>query len=215
MKPVEDLPDVLRTYPEIPSNLAENPIKFRGLRELGRDRFKVVGQVEPLGMHEAYADRIFVSREKYVPRQKKDRPPKAERILRLRSELGLDQVGFAQRLNVNQGTVSRWETGEAAPGPHTYKLLAELASGDLRELLLWDGGIQSGYADAGHLEGGAPAIDRGLLLFVVEIIEDELRKRRLKLSTKKYAEAVALSYDFCHKMKSRDADMVRRLLLVA
>ena len=44
-----------------------------------------------------------------------------DNIKRLRLSRGLNQVQFAERLNVTQGSVSHWETGRAMPD--TYQLL--------------------------------------------------------------------------------------------
>ncbi len=49
-----------------------------------------------------------------------------ERILEIRSELGLTQQEMADRLSVTRQAVSRWENGETAPGIDTLKLIAEV-----------------------------------------------------------------------------------------
>ena len=38
-------------------------------------------------------------------------------VARLRKSLGETQTAFAERLGVNQSTVSRWEDGEEPSGP--------------------------------------------------------------------------------------------------
>ncbi len=48
-----------------------------------------------------------------------------ERILEIRSERGLTQQDMADRLFVTRQAVSRWETGETAPGLDTLRLIAE------------------------------------------------------------------------------------------
>lgn len=155
-----------------------------------------------------------------MPGKTKVRPPHAERILQLRKgQLRLDQEEFAKRLDVDQGTVSKWETGKATPGPHTYMLLANLATGDLRRQLLADGrvGSMQKTSPAGDVVARAPGaeLDRDLLSYVIEVIDVELSKKGLKLPSKKYAEAVILSYEFCHRTGQRDSDMVVRLLKLA
>lgn len=190
-----------------------------------------------------------------MPTRKKERAPEAERIFQLRKQLGLDQIPFAERLGVDQGTVSKWENGRAKPGRHTYIQLAELASGDLKRLLLNDGGFgyraegeklfaQDGYVDAARVyhdlskpdqtleagfdrslsfnqsnrpeSGSGATLDLELLRFVIETIDSELRKRKLRLPSDKFAEAVVLSYEYLHgneqRDSGRDSEMVGRLL---
>lgn len=48
-----------------------------------------------------------------------------ERILEIRLEAGLTQREMADRLSVTRQAVSRWETGETAPGIDTLRLIAE------------------------------------------------------------------------------------------
>jgi transcriptional regulator with XRE-family HTH domain len=166
----------------------------------------------------------------------------------------MNQKAFAESLNVGQGAVSKWETGETAPGPHTYLLLAEMANGNLRELLLKDGNIKVRRAevsvpvsfemgeqvdhdrmgnepiepDIQAINGSANAqgtanenAERGLLwepdllVFVIETVSEELRKRGRKLPPDKFAQMVVLFYEFCQVSKSHDTGMVERLLKIA
>ena len=50
-----------------------------------------------------------------------------ERMLRLRSAIGLTQAGLAQRLRVSRQAVSRWEAGESYPTLASLKALLTLA----------------------------------------------------------------------------------------
>ena len=54
-------------------------------------------------------------------------PWTAERIARLRAELGLTQAGFAGELGVRQQTVSEWETGMYRPRGASARLLSLIA----------------------------------------------------------------------------------------
>ena len=51
----------------------------------------------------------------------------AERIARLRAELGLTQAGFAGEIGVRQQTVSEWETGRYEPRGASARMLSLLA----------------------------------------------------------------------------------------
>ena len=104
-----------------------------------------------------------------MAKEKKVRTPQAERISLLRKQLGVKQAEFADRLKVDQTTVSNWETGKAKPGPHTYMQLVELATGDLRRQLAEDGGLglrrervfaSDGYTDAGRVYHDLTGIQR-------------------------------------------------------
>lgn len=231
---------MLRSDAQLPSNPAKQAIESRRLFKLRRDTFKVIGQVEPLNMKEAYALFIFGSREICMPVRKKVRTPEAERIFQLRKQLNLDQEGFAAKIGVDQGTISKWENGRVKPGPHTYRLLASLARGDLRSQFLKDAGLVfmggAGFEPSSVSEGSplskaiesvpgeglsrneiaaVPPMDLDLLTFVIETIDSELKKRGLKLPSRKYAEAIVLSYEFCHRTGERNSNMVGRLLRIA
>jgi DNA-binding transcriptional regulator YiaG len=49
------------------------------------------------------------------------------RIQRLRTELGMSQAAFAERMGVRQATVSDWETGKQSPSPMARRLLDRIA----------------------------------------------------------------------------------------
>jgi DNA-binding transcriptional regulator YiaG len=49
------------------------------------------------------------------------------RIQRLRTELGMSQATFAERMGVRQATVSDWETGKQSPSPMARRLLDRIA----------------------------------------------------------------------------------------
>lgn len=49
-----------------------------------------------------------------------------EKLMTLRKEKGLSQSELAERLNVSRQAVSRWETGDAAPGIENLKALRDL-----------------------------------------------------------------------------------------
>ena len=56
-------------------------------------------------------------------------------LLRLRRERGLTQEGLAKKLFITRQAVSRWETGETAPGIDMTKLIAVTLDVPVTELL--------------------------------------------------------------------------------
>lgn len=214
--PMGDLPDMLVRQVESPGDARHHTSNPRGLRKLCADRCKI----HRGNQLSEYERRIFFVhipvKGKCMPSGKKNRTPEAERIFQLRKQLGVDQNAFARQLKVNQGTISKWENGEAKPGPHTYIQLAELAVGDLKRLLRKDGGIGEGGRQPPREETEKiPSWDPELLIFVIGVIDEELEKRARKLPSRKYAEMVVLFYEFCHQTGRRDSDMVGRLLMIA
>jgi DNA-binding transcriptional regulator YiaG len=57
----------------------------------------------------------------------KGEPWTAERVAKLRADLGLTQAVFADQLGVRQQTVSEWETGRYQPRGASARLLQILA----------------------------------------------------------------------------------------
>ncbi len=159
-----------------------------------------------------------------MPKPKKDRPPKAERIFQLRTQLGLDQIAFAERVNVDQGTVSKWERGKAVPGRPAYIQLARMATpeSDLQRELLIDGEIgnvnrrlREINEDRNQLPGPPPNWDPELLAVVIEALNKRLGVETGTLSDREYAEKIVFFYELCHKMKGEDPAMVDRFLKTA
>jgi DNA-binding XRE family transcriptional regulator len=72
------------------------------------------------------------------------------RMRRLRAATGLSQIAFAERLGINQSTVSKWETGVQEPMLDHVQRLAAVLDRDL-ETLLADLGLN-------RLEEPAPAL---------------------------------------------------------
>lgn len=56
-------------------------------------------------------------------------------IKKLRIAAGLTQVQFAKKLNVDQSTVSLWESGKSKPQRKLHKKLAKLLGCTVDELL--------------------------------------------------------------------------------
>lgn len=227
---VRYLPNMLWRHAEVPSDATEKSVNFRGSPDFGRDTFKVVVQSEPQirNIPEDYSLRLLQSREICVPAKRKDTDPRRQRITQVRSDLGLNQDEFAAALGIEQGTVSKWQTGRAVPGTHTYVILAALAkTEELREFLLADGGESARRAfDAvfrgdmqavGGKNEGPPSesLDVDLLTFVIKTMLGGLRKNKLELPDEKLSELIALCYDFCCKTRSRDPAIVERFLRVA
>ena len=59
-------------------------------------------------------------------------------IKKLRIAAGLTQVQFAKKLNVDQSTVSLWESGKSKPQRKLHKKLAKLLNCTVDELLKED-----------------------------------------------------------------------------
>lgn len=66
----------------------------------------------------------------------------AERLVNLRKERGLTQTEVAEKVNVSRQIVSKWETGDRAPGRNNLKALSELYGVSIDSLLSSDGEIQ-------------------------------------------------------------------------
>lgn len=56
-------------------------------------------------------------------------------IKKLRIAAGLTQVQFAKKLNVDQSTVSLWESGKSKPQRKLHKKMAKLLGCTVDELL--------------------------------------------------------------------------------
>jgi DNA-binding transcriptional regulator YiaG len=64
------------------------------------------------------------------------RPEWAERILKLRVQLGLSQTEFARRLDVSAMAISRWERAINEPPAEAYIVLGKMA-GDHECWFFW------------------------------------------------------------------------------
>jgi DNA-binding transcriptional regulator YiaG len=223
MEPEENLPDVLWRDSQAAGHATKHPVESRSRGQLWRDTFKVIGQVEPLlDIREAYTRRINASRENRVPMTPKDRSPQAERIFQLRkSVLKLDQVAFAQRLDVKQATVSRWESGEITPSRAMYKELARLApiNSDLQRQLLLDGGFENPSRrimdfreESGLLPPKHVGWDPELMSIVVEALSRKYDIQTGEISPREFAEKLIAWYESCHRMKLDDPAMVVNFL---
>ena len=65
------------------------------------------------------------------------RPEWANRIVALRKQLGLLQTQFAERLQVTQAAVSRWESGDSEPSAESYIHVANVAD-EINCLWFWE-----------------------------------------------------------------------------
>lgn len=57
--------------------------------------------------------------------------------------------------------------------------------------------------------------DADLLRFVIETVQQQLQQRNKKLPDAKFAELVALFYEYCFRTQSRELEFAERLVLVA
>lgn len=232
MQPLGDLAYVLRRDVEFSGDSTEKPVISGCLGELRRDRFKVDGQVEPLDYASKHIPgRIFTSRENQMPKTKEELPPLPRAIRRLQVSLKLNQEAFAERLGVDQGTISKWVNGRAKPTPDSLVELASLADGVEKLFFLQEAGLPEEFL------AGSPMIpeirkataqvvsralggtstrqifwDRDLLKFVIQTVNHELKKRERQLPDRKYATLVALFYELCQQTGRRDSEMMEELL---
>jgi len=169
----------------------------------------------------------------------------AQRIRLVRNELKLTQVEFAEKLGLDQTTISKWEREKARPTPEALVGLASIAHDINKLFFLAHAGLPEQYltgepmipeileASARVVEsvtnppqqisappstrGGADAIpwDREVMAFAIETVDKELKKRGRTLPIDKYAQMIVLFYELCHETKSQDPDMVERLLMIA
>ena len=162
-------------------------------------------------MNEEYAPFIFMSRGNLPAVEKKVTLSWQEWVPELRKRLKLDQEGLARRLEMDQGTISKWETGKTVPGPYASSLLAELADDEMRRMQP----AKSRRASAGlHL--AAQSWDRDLLILVIKTVDAKMKEKKRKLAPDKYAELIALMYEYCQAVREEPVDKVAdRLLAVA
>jgi transcriptional regulator with XRE-family HTH domain len=166
----------------------------------------------------------------------------AQRIRDLRRSLGLYQEPFAEKLGLDQTTVSKWEKGKARPTPDALVRLASLAEGVDKLFFLGHAGLPKEYFEGAKMipeieaasartvarafneDRSRPApgkassnhpLDPELLAFVIERVNLELEKRKKKLPHAKYAEMIVLVYEFCLQTGRRDLEMVSRMLKIA
>ena len=152
-----------------------------------------------------------------------DSDPVHERLLALREKvLGLDQRAFAKLIGRSQSVLSKWERGDYRPSALVLMKIGDL-SGD--DQLWWY--RQAGPQFAARLEAEIasrelpsrstePApLDRDLLIYVMEALDIELKKRGKPLSPRKHAELVALFYEYCQETGKRDSSIVARMVRIA
>ena len=73
-----------------------------------------------------------------------------ELIKRFRTELGLTQRELAERINVSDKAVSKWETGNGCPDVSLLTALAEVFGTDIQVLL--NGEIDKNESEAGNMK---------------------------------------------------------------
>lgn len=160
----------------------------------------------------------------------------ASRIKGVRVRLGLNQVEFARKLGLDQTTVSKWERARAVPTPNALIRIGSLAEDGDKLFFLEHAGLPAqffgGDAMIPEIKDASEKVvkkafglpdspqkniswDREVLIFVIETIDRELKKRGKKLRSRKYAEMVVLSYEYCVQSGKQDAEIVGRLLKIA
>ena len=72
-----------------------------------------------------------------------------EKLIKIRSDSGLSQQEFADKLNVARQTVTRWEAGRSTPSSAQILNICNVFGLDANEFL--EGGIKPGEANANEL----------------------------------------------------------------
>ena len=177
-----------------------------------------------------------------MAREKKQRPLLAQRIAELRKGLGRGtQIEFAQRLETDQGTVSKWETGAQRPSPEVLVRMASLADEVGALYFLEEAGLPPAFLDGKkmlpELQSAARAVvarsisdrafkpvadkekprpwDPDLMVLVIETANKKLRQKGRKLPDSKYAQLLVLLYNFCSENGRVDSAMVEQILKIA
>lgn len=143
------------------------------------------------------------------------------KISELKRHLGVSSTrGLAQKLGVSPMAVSRWESG-TYPDVSGFIKLAKAAPESSRWFFFERAGLTredfvAAIADSGPAGLGAPgALDAELLIGVIEAVREELKKRRRKLPSRKFAELVTLFYEHFQRTGVRDLDMVEKVIMIA
>lgn len=109
------------------------------------------------------------------------------RIKQLRVDKGLSQIDLAKALDVQPGTIQRWERNFTPPASALVEMV---------ELY----GVDPGWLLMGR-EVDSPGIDQEFLSMVMTATFEGLEERRLKLPADKLTKLIFLLYDYC-KLKS-------------
>ena len=179
------------------------------------------------------------------PKKLEEVPELAQKIRKLRESRSESQTQFASVLGTLPSAVSKWEAGRNRPNPEIFVRLARISEGQTKRYFLDQAGIgfkeegsvdfqqehwtrrlreravlvpntseSKGYPLSQNDRAVTP-LDPELLVFVIETIDKELKQRGKKLPSRKYAELVAICYDFCHKTGQRDSETIERFLKIA
>ena len=149
-------------------------------------------------------------------------PEIAARVLALRrGKLGLDQKQFAHLVGVKQPIVSQWETAKHRPSALALRKMGDLSGVDRA---WW-------YKMAGEKEpkesspivepittvrrDSSALLDRALLIAVLETLDAELRRRKAKVSSGRFAELVLALYEDGLETGRLDASKARILAKTA
>jgi phage repressor protein C with HTH and peptisase S24 domain len=124
--PDRNSPDVRNLQPQFARNAAKKP-----LVKLGFPQLACVGNLESQSLaghdHRLYDQRLSGVKAKMRAGVRLAKHEWAEKVVSLRSKLGLRQVEFAHRFGVTQAAVSRWESGAKEPGRKTYAEMGNIA----------------------------------------------------------------------------------------
>jgi transcriptional regulator with XRE-family HTH domain len=139
-------------------------------------------------------------------------PDIGERIRAYRESLSLSQEKFASAFGGTKRAIQNNESGKTAPNS---KLLRELARRGLNVNWLLTGNGPMLFRDLTPKNEQIIQIDHDLVIYVIEALDAELKKRKRQLPIRKYAELVALFYELCQQTGQRDASIMGRLLKIA
>jgi transcriptional regulator with XRE-family HTH domain len=148
----------------------------------------------------------------------------SERLLALRKEkLRLDQRTFAGLVGISQSVLSKWERGEYRPPPLALMKIGDISVDDKHwwyeqagpEFAARLKAAEEESSSTEYVPSAGGTLNRDLLVYVIEALDLELKKRKRQLPIQKYAELVVLFYEFCQESGRRDSSIVGRLLKIA
>jgi transcriptional regulator with XRE-family HTH domain len=131
------------------------------------------------------------------------RPEISEAFRRARMSMGLSQQELADRLNGDQGTVSRWERG--VDSPPVSALVALMGMLPAKDRGWWQERL-----DTEREEG--KTLDAELLACVIEAVEAAANKAGVVLPRLKYAAILARVYDSWRETGQRDRTIVEEMV---
>jgi transcriptional regulator with XRE-family HTH domain len=138
--------------------------------------------------------------------------PVGMRLKEARNRLGLSQQSMAEKIGSSKTGIQANEGGSNLPGAAVLASMYRL--GVSVDWLLSGNGPML-LADMAEVRNPSPALDRELLFYVMDVVDQELKRRKLSLPNRKFAELVSVFYEVCLETGKRDPSIVERILNVA